>query len=61
MTTDPVCKMQIEEKQAVAQAEYQGVTYYFCSTACHRTFSAQPGKYVWPQAAPPSSGGQHRH
>ncbi len=60
MTTDPVCKMQIEEKQAVAKTEYQGVTYYFCSTACHRTFSAQPEKYAQPKEAPPAGGGQHR-
>ncbi|HLD14724.1 MAG TPA: YHS domain-containing protein [Burkholderiales bacterium] len=61
MTTDPVCKMQIEEKQAAAKTEYQGATYYFCSASCHHTFAAQPEKYVQPRAVPPAGGGQHHH
>jgi hypothetical protein len=26
-------------------AEYQGVTYYFCSEDCHRAFVKNPAKY----------------
>ena len=60
MTVDPVCKMELEPKQAAAKVEYQRVTYYFCSTGCHRAFTSQPGKYARPGEAPPAAGGPHR-
>ncbi len=43
---DPVCAMQIEEQDAAGQAEYEGRTYYFCSTACRRKFEANPAEYT---------------
>jgi YHS domain-containing protein len=43
---DPVCGMQVEEQDAAAQAEHEGRTYYFCSTACHHKFEANPGEYA---------------
>jgi YHS domain-containing protein len=43
---DPVCKMQVEEKKAVAKAEYMGKTYYFCSEMCKRAFEKDPHKYT---------------
>jgi len=46
MTKDPVCGMQVDEKQAAAKADYQGRTYYFCSPGCHKTFSADPTNYA---------------
>ncbi len=60
MATDPVCKMQIEEKQAAAKVEYAGQMYHFCSETCHKTFTADPQKYA---SVPPhgSHGGSHRH
>ncbi len=57
MAIDPVCKMNVEPAKAAAKAEHAGQTYYFCSTACHKTFTAQPGKYVG--GAP--GGGTHSH
>lgn len=56
MTTDPVCGMKLDEKQAVAKTEYQGDTYYFCSTHCQKTFSTAPQKYAAKRAA---SGAHH--
>ncbi|MGI8470554.1 MAG: YHS domain-containing protein [Pyrinomonadaceae bacterium] len=44
--TDPVCGMQIEEQEAAGQAEYDGRTYYFCSSACQRKFEENPEQYV---------------
>ena len=46
MATDPVCGMTVESERATAKAEHQGCIYYFCSTHCHDTFIAGPGKYV---------------
>ncbi len=60
MTTDPVCGMKVDEKQAAAKAEYQGATYYFCSSSCHKTFTAEPAKYAKPGARGESHGG-HKH
>ncbi|HEX9962876.1 MAG TPA: YHS domain-containing protein [Pyrinomonadaceae bacterium] len=44
--TDPVCGMQIGEEDAAGQAEYEGKTYYFCSTACQQKFEANPAEYA---------------
>lgn len=44
--TDPVCGMQIEEQDAAGQADYDGRTYYFCSTACQRKFEDDPEQYA---------------
>lgn len=46
MTKDPVCRMQIEETKAAAKSEYQGKTYYFCSTACKEKFDKTPQIYA---------------
>jgi len=43
---DVVCGMEIDPKSAAATEEYRGQTYYFCSTACHDKFMAEPEKYV---------------
>jgi len=46
MTTDPVCGMRIDTDDAVATAEHEGATYYFCSLACHDVFVADPSTYA---------------
>ena len=38
MVTDPVCKMTIEEKDALGTSVYKGTTYYFCSAVCKEEF-----------------------
>lgn len=43
---DPVCGMTIDSRQAAATAEYQGQTYYFCSTGCKKAFEKNPTQYV---------------
>ena len=43
---DPVCGMDVEEKQAAATTAYKGKTYYFCAPACKTTFQKAPEKYV---------------
>lgn len=44
--TDPVCGMTIEQSDAAGQATHKGVTYYFCSRACHERFEAEPDEYA---------------
>jgi Cu+-exporting ATPase len=43
---DPVCGMDVEEKNAAATTAYKGKTYYFCAPACETTFQKAPEKYV---------------
>ena len=42
---DPVCGMEIEPTDAVAQLEYLGKTVYFCSAGCRKAFDKEPGRY----------------
>jgi Cu+-exporting ATPase len=44
--TDPVCKMTIEDKDAVGTSLYKGVTYYFCSGVCKEDFDKDPEAYL---------------
>lgn len=48
MTKDPVCGLLVDNHQAAAKAEYQGTIYYFCSPGCHKSFNADPRKYLKP-------------
>ena len=45
--TDPVCKMTIEDKDAVATSVYKGITYHFCSKACKEDFDKNPESFVY--------------
>jgi Cu+-exporting ATPase len=56
MAKDPVCGMDVDEKHAAGQSEYQGRTFYFCSPGCKRAFDKEPQKYV---AQAPLHGGHH--
>ena len=44
--TDPVCGMGVDPATAAANVEHDGTTYYFCSTSCATTFTADPHKYA---------------
>ena len=46
MVKDPVCGMDVDEKNAVATAEYKGKTYYFCCHGCKVNFQQLPEQYV---------------
>lgn len=45
-TTDPVCGMTVAREQAAGKSEYQGTTFYFCSTSCKTRFDADPEKFA---------------
>ena len=49
--TDPVCKMVIEDKDAVATSLYNGKTYYFCAEQCKEAFDKDPESYLMPTQA----------
>jgi YHS domain-containing protein len=46
MAKDPVCGMNVDEKNAAATATYEGQTYYFCAKVCKESFEKQPEKYL---------------
>ena len=45
MATDPVCKMNVDEKTARLTSEYKGKKYYFCAPGCKKAFDETPEKY----------------
>jgi P-type Cu+ transporter len=44
--TDPVCKMTIEDTDAVASSVYKGTTYYFCAAQCKEKFEKNPETFL---------------
>jgi multidrug efflux pump subunit AcrA (membrane-fusion protein)/YHS domain-containing protein len=44
--TDPVCGMPIAPSAAQSHLIYEGVTYYFCSESCRRSFDQAPSTYA---------------
>jgi YHS domain-containing protein len=57
MTKDPVCGMHIDETEATGKSEYQGETYYFCSSHCKASFDQEPEKYTGKE----ETGPHHQH
>jgi class 3 adenylate cyclase len=43
---DPVCKMQVDTRDAAGDLRVGGQTYWFCSLECVERFAHQPGAYV---------------
>jgi len=43
---DPVCKMTVDPKSAQWKTEWEGKTYYFCSSGCKQKFGLDPRKYL---------------
>jgi len=43
---DPVCGMSVDEKTTRYATEYEGKTYYFCSSRCKSQFEKAPEKYI---------------
>jgi len=46
MVIDPICKMELEGKEAKFKTDYQGKTCYFCSLSCKKEFDTNPKKYL---------------
>ena len=43
---DPVCGMTVDPTNAAGSLEYQGTTYYFCSTHCLHRFRENPESFL---------------
>ena len=43
---DPVCGMTVMASPSAMPLEHEGVTYYFCCAACHRSFEGNPDVYI---------------
>ncbi|MPY90137.1 MAG: heavy metal translocating P-type ATPase [Luteitalea sp.] len=43
---DPVCGMRVDPARATFHAEHDGDTYYFCCSACHAKFVADPQLFL---------------
>jgi Cu+-exporting ATPase len=52
--TDPVCGMDVDPAKSRHRSEHGGVTYHFCSAGCRSKFTADPARYLKPQAAEPA-------
>ncbi len=46
MAWDPVCKMEVDPKQAADTVEFRGRQYAFCSMGCAEKFTQNPEAYV---------------
>src|SRR5215211_9259312 len=43
---DPVCGMTVDREHAAGSFEYEGKTYYFCSTHCVHRFRENPEAFL---------------
>src|SRR5678815_5506404 len=50
---DPVCGMTVDPEHAAGSFEYQGKTYYFCSTHCLHKFRENPEAFLNKPAVQP--------
>jgi len=46
MERDPVCGMEINERESVASERFRDKVYRFCSFTCRDAFHAEPDRYV---------------
>ena len=46
MAKDPVCGMDVNEKNAPATSEHKGQTFAFCSLNCKQQFDKNPEQYA---------------
>lgn len=44
--TDPVCRKEVDKRNAAAISQHLGQAFYFCSPSCRRLFSKHPEKYL---------------
>ncbi|MDD1766942.1 MAG: YHS domain-containing protein [Methanomassiliicoccales archaeon] len=46
MAKDPICGMEVDEKDAKWTSQHKGKTYYFCAPGCKKKFEQDPSKYA---------------
>lgn len=52
---DPVCGMDVSDRQPLT-SQFEGKTYYFCSTVCKNVFEKEPHKYMSGKSKEQTSG-----
>ena len=52
---DPVCGMSVDPERAAGSVDYNGTTYYFCSTHCVHRFRENPESFLHKTAPQPIS------
>ncbi|MEX0806890.1 MAG: heavy metal translocating P-type ATPase [Candidatus Binatia bacterium] len=45
-TMDPVCRMEVEQKEAAATYDYNDETFYFCAEICRERFAKDPERFL---------------
>ncbi len=53
MPSDPVCRVELDEQNAIATSEFQGKVYWFCTHTCKEAFDEDPEKYLKDISFPP--------
>jgi Cu+-exporting ATPase len=43
---DPVCGMEVTEKEAACSYDFKGKTYYFCNESCRDEFQVDPARFL---------------
>jgi YHS domain-containing protein len=46
MPSDPVCRIDLDEQNAIATSEYQGKIYWFCTHTCKEAFEEDPERFA---------------
>ncbi len=46
LVRDPVCGMSVDPAVASERVDYDGTSYYFCSSRCRATFERDPARYL---------------
>ena len=46
MERDVICGMQVDPATAAGKSDYEGKTYYFCSTVCKTRFDSDPARFA---------------
>jgi Cu+-exporting ATPase len=46
MAVDPVCNMEVDERDTKFNSQYGNQTYYFCSEECKDTFDNKPEQFA---------------
>jgi Cu+-exporting ATPase len=46
ITKDPVCGMEVNEKETTPSSTHLGRTFRFCSDRCRKLFDLNPNKYI---------------
>ena len=46
MPSDPVCRIDLDEQNAIASSEFQGKIYWFCTHTCKEAFEEDPERFI---------------